>query len=138
MTEPLYFDITTDGDSDLDAAMQFLSQTNGTDYAERFTEAFGAIMTEACQRVADEIAGQGRPYDRTHENASLRFTAPVYRLSVSASKTRNRRSSIGLWYVFYRLEDVAGIGRADTLFVVAVRHSAAQPFTLEDADNETP
>lgn len=128
--------MTTDGDADLDAAMQFLSQTVGTDYTERFTEAFGAVMTRACQRIADEIAEQGRPIDRTHENASLRFAAPVYRISVSVSKTRNRRSSAGLWYVFYRLEDVAGIGRADTLFVVAVRHSAAQQFTMEDAGDE--
>lgn len=125
--------MTTDGNTDFDAVVQFLSQTNGTDYTERFTEAFGAVMTEACQRIADEIAEQGRPYDRTHENASLRFAAPVYRLSVSVSKTRNRRSSAGLWYVFYRLEDIAGIGHADTLSIVAVRHSAAQPFTVEDA-----
>ncbi|MBC8141922.1 MAG: hypothetical protein H7Y38_10830 [Armatimonadetes bacterium] len=55
---------------------------------------------------------------------------------MSVSKTRNRRSSAGLWYIFYRLEDVGGIGRADTLFVVAVRHSAAQPFTIEDDEGE--
>lgn len=128
--------MTADGSADFDSAMQFLSQTNGTDYAERFTEAFGATIGRTCQRIADEIADNGKPFDRTHENASLRFAAPVYRLSVSVSKTRNRRSSAGLWYVFYRLEDVAGIGRADTLFVVAVRHSAAQPFTEEDAGDE--
>ncbi|MBC8141923.1 MAG: hypothetical protein H7Y38_10835 [Armatimonadetes bacterium] len=56
MTAPLYFDMTADGSADFDAAMQFLSQTNGTDYAERFAGAFGAVIGEACQRVADEIA----------------------------------------------------------------------------------
>ena len=125
MTAPLFLDMTADGTADFDAAVQFLSQTNGTEYAERFTIALGVIIEKTCQRVADEIAENGRPFDQTHEAASLRFAAPVYRLSVLVSKARGRRSSVGLWYVFYRLRDVAGIGHADTLFVVAVRHSVA-------------
>lgn len=122
------------GEADFDAVVQFLSVTNGTEYVERFTEEFGKVISETCQRVAQELDENGKPFDRPNEGASLRFAAPVYRVDISTGKKRARRSSAGLWYVFYRLEDIAGIGRADTPSIVAVQHSAAQPFSIEESE----
>ena len=113
-------------------SMTYLTATQGMDYAVRFTGEVGLVTRKTCERVAAEIAESGRVFDRTDEGASLRFAAPVYRVDVLVGKSRARRSSAGLWYVFYTLVDRAGIGRPDTMFVVAVRHSAARQFTVED------
>ena len=134
---PLYLDLSGDGEAELDAAMTYLTDTQGIDYAVRFTGEVGLVTRETCERVAAEIAEYGKVFDRTDEGASLRFAAPVYRVDVLVGKSRARRSSAGLWYVFYTLVDRAGIGRPDTMYVVAVRHSASRPFRVEDdADDE--
>lgn len=76
------------------------------------------------------------PFDATNETASLRFSRLVYRDRVEVSKSRSRRSSAGLWYVYYTLEDRSNSGKADTLVVASVRHAASQPFEIENADGD--
>jgi hypothetical protein len=121
LTAPLYLDLLPRGEADFDGAVQYLSQTRGTEYAELYTERFGEVIVAACQRVADEIADNGKPFDRTHEAASLQFAQPVYRVKVSLSRTRSRGSSAGLWYVFYALEE-----RSTSLFA-APRGCSSDP-----------
>lgn len=136
MATPLFLDLEPRAESELDVAMTYLSQSIGTDYAERFTAEAGRVLKEACHDIAEEIVSHGKPSSPMHEAASVRFSRPIYRLDVAVTKARARRSSAGLWYVFYALEDRANIGRPDTLAVVAVRHSAARPFGVEeDADD---
>ena len=132
---PLTLDISEGGQFDTDAAVQFLSQSNGSEYAERFTERLGQVVVALCERVAREIADGGKPFGATDEGASLRFTRPVYREPVRMAKTRARRSSAGPWYAFYALEDRSGAGAADTLVLVGVRHSAAAPYSFERRDD---
>lgn len=134
MVSPLFLDFKPRGEAELDSAITYLSLSFGSDYAEKFTAEVGRVLKETCLRIAEEIAEDGSPFDAPHDVASLRFAQPVYRLNVSLLKRRTRRSSTGLWYVFYALEDKAKIGRADTLAVVAVRHSAARPFFIEEDD----
>ncbi|MBC8138792.1 MAG: hypothetical protein H8F28_23170 [Fibrella sp.] len=85
---PLFLDIQDDGEYEIDGAITYLSQTFGTDYAERFTAEVGRVLRETCQRIADEIAENGKAFDRTNERASLRFAQPVYRMDVSVARTR--------------------------------------------------
>ncbi len=43
---PLFLDMQDDGEFELDGAMTYLSQTIGTDYAERFTAEVGCVLRE--------------------------------------------------------------------------------------------
>lgn len=104
MTKPLFADMQDDCEAEFSAAMTYLSQTFGTEYAERFSEGVAQVLRERCETVAQDIAEHGRTFDRTHDEASLRFSRPVYRANVLLSRRRARRSSSGLWYVFYALK----------------------------------
>lgn len=130
MTTPLYTDFSDGGQNDFDAAIDYLTFSIDASYAERFTERLGEVIAGLVVRVAKEIAGDGRPFDPIHDGASVRFSRPVYREKIYVSKTRARGSSRGLWYIYYALEDRAKAGKADTLVIVAVRHSAAAPFDI--------
>lgn len=131
MSTPLAVDLSEAGGADISNAVAFLSNSVSEDYAEQFTKTVAATLGVLCRRVADEIADGGRPYDPIHEAASLRYSRPVYREKVETSRSRARRSSSGLWYIFYTLEDRTSLGYADTLVVIAVRHSAAAPFSIQ-------
>lgn len=135
---PLFLDFSADGLAELDAAIAFLSDSLGSEYAERLTSVMGSVVAAACLRIAGQIVENGRPFDARNETASLRFARPVYRERVEMSKSRSRRSSAGLWYVYYSLEDRHRSGNADTLVIVAVRHAASQPFTIQSPADESP
>ncbi|MBC8142336.1 MAG: hypothetical protein H7Y38_12940 [Armatimonadetes bacterium] len=138
MTLPLYSDFSDGGQTDFDAAIDYLTFSIDALYAERFTERLGEIISALVVRVAQEIASNGKPFDPTHEGASLRFSRPVHRETLRMGKTRTRRNSSGLWYVYYALEDRNGADKADTLVIVAVRHSAAAPFDIRVSENGAP
>lgn len=112
----------------------------GDDIAERFNTRLEEAIDSARERIAREIAEEGEPFDGLDEIASLQWSQPVYRLKVQTGKSRARRSSAGLWYVFYSLHDTNGDGVADLIRIHQVRHSAARPLSVEgdvDADGES-
>lgn len=130
---PLTLDISEGGQGDIDAAIQFLSQSNGYEYAERFTERLGQVVVALCERIAWEIADGGEPFGATDDGASLRFARPVYREPVPMTKTRARRSSAGLWYAFYALGDRGG---TPMRILSCSSASVTVPYSLEQRDDE--
>ncbi|MBC8138087.1 MAG: hypothetical protein H8F28_19575 [Fibrella sp.] len=121
------------GQFDIDSAVQFLSQSNGDEYAERFTERLGQVVVSLCERVAHEIADDGKPFGTPDEGTSLRFARPVYREPVQMTKTRARRSSAGLWYAFYALGDRGG---TPMRILSCSSASVTVPYSLEQRDDE--
>ena len=73
-------------------------------------------------------SGDGKPWQRTHEGASIRYSQPVYRLDVETATKRKRSNSTGLWFAYYSLLDRTGIGKPDTMYIYAFRHSASRPI----------
>jgi hypothetical protein len=68
------------------------------------------------------------------EAASLYFSRPVFQELVSTTKKRQRRSNSATWRVFYDVADTDGDGQPDTLRILAIRHSAARPLSVEEPE----
>lgn len=133
---PLRYALAPSGGADIASALLYLDDLIGQgvtdpEAADRFEERLDEAISAARDRIAREIAENGRPFDSPDEAASYAMTQTVYRLKVETSKKRSRRSSAGLWYVLYALRDTDGDGVIDTLRVHRVLHSAARPLSKE-------
>ena len=135
IVSPLRLRITEPAEDQLASALSYLTDNVGLDAAERLNTRLKVELPLLCEQIAREIATVGVPFHAPDEQASLYFARPVYRLKLETSKTRARRSSTGLWYVYYGLKDSTGQGtKPDTLSVVAIRHSGAPPLSVENTD----
>ncbi|MBC7806921.1 MAG: hypothetical protein H7145_12310 [Akkermansiaceae bacterium] len=99
------------------------------DAAERFKQRLDEPVNAARVRIAHEILEEGKPLDSPDEAASYALTQTVYRLGVETARKRARRSSAGLWFVFYALRDTNGDGVIDTFRVLRLIHSVARPVS---------
>ena len=139
--EPFLYTTTRHADFKIADALRFLgSSPGGTEAMERFSERFDEVMDFLCQSVAQEIADTGRYYRRVDIPASAYHARPTYRLDLQTTKRRVRRSNSGLWHIYYTIADVDKDGAPETVIVISVEHSSAQPFAINtgqfDADTE--
>ena len=132
--KPLKADFTENGSIDYDLALDWLAQRDQV-AAERFNTLFDQTVTDLCRSLVVEIAQGGRPFAQPDETASLAFSRPVYKHRFDLSKKRQRRSSAGVWFVFYFLTDNNKDGIVDTLNIAAIRHGAAAPLWNEKQDD---
>ena len=112
---PLRYALAPSGGADIVSALLYIDdlvsqEINDLEAADRFEERLDEAIGAARDRIAREIAEEGRPFDPPDEVASYAMTQTIYRLRVETSKKRSRRSSAGLWYVLYALRDTDGDG----------------------------
>ncbi len=136
--ETLFFDFSRPAQAELSAAGEYVRHDRGDGAAEMFGERVAEVLAKATARVAEEIVDNetGKPFDKIDEAASVHWAQPVYRLSIETATKRRRGSSAGLWYVYYALQDVNGIGKPHTLYILAFRHSAARPTGTDGGTGE--
>ena len=100
------------------------------DAAQRFGLAYKICIDGLCQAIPKEIERRFPP--TPDENASLALSRPTYRARFETTKKRARRSSTGVWYLFFWLIDGDGDHVPETLRVVTVRHGSAPLMWTED------
>ena len=119
--------------------LQYLSASpDGTDAAIRFNTAFDEALDEECRIVAEQVTDTGKPWKRIHEPASVYRARPLFRLSVQTAKKRARRSSIGLWYAYYSIDDANRDGKPNRITVKEVHHSGSEPFAINTGQFDLP
>jgi plasmid stabilization system protein ParE len=123
------------GNTDLENVVSFLEERD-ENAAARFEEQLKTLVTGLCQRIPQEIEQIGKPFHSLDEPAPLHYARPVYRERIETVKRRARRSSTGLWYVYYTLEDRGKTGTPNTIVILRIRHSAARPFTLDVSEED--
>lgn len=99
---------------------------------QRFTLALEATLQELCRSIPEKIV-QGYP-PQINDDASLGLSRPTYRNRFETSPKRARRSSVGVWYVFYWLIDGDGDRVPETLRALSIRHGSAPPLWNEPRD----
>ena len=104
--------------------------------AWRFGIAYRECLDALCRKIPEDIE-QGFP-PTPNEDASLALSRPTYRAKFETTKTRARRSSVRVWYVFFWLLDGDGDRIPETLRVVGVRHGSAPPQWSGVEDENTP
>lgn len=126
---PLLFTFVPEAQSSVRTTMDWLA-TFDTAISERFVKALGERLTELCREGAREVPSQ------THERASLHFSRPVFSARFRTGKASGRRSSAGVWYLFYDLVDHDADGFPDLLRVLAVRHAASAPIWQQNPTDD--
>lgn len=110
----------------------------GAEILARFSAALATEAAATRQQFADKLTA-GQPVGLIDEGSSLAFSRPTFARRFTTSQKRARRSSSGTYLVYYGLADKDGDGRADTLFVLSVRHAAAQPlWSVENESDDAP
>ena len=71
------------------------------------------------------------PPTQYNEAASLHYSRPIFSHRFQTGKTKAKRSSSGVWYVYFGLADTDGDGHPDTLSVVTISHAARPPLWEE-------
>ncbi len=81
----LFLDFSKPAGAEVSEAIEHV-HANGGD-AERFADRVAEVFAEATARIAQEVADStdGKPWQRTHEGASVRYAQPVYRLDVETA-----------------------------------------------------
>jgi plasmid stabilization system protein ParE len=128
----LHLSFTTQGREEITEIGRWLAE-NFEGAAQRFSETIDTVLPALCQDVAEQIATGGRPATLPDERGSLFFSRPVSEYIFTTQKKRNRRSTSGIYRVFYELLDADKDGQVDTLRVLSVRHAGAKP--LWDVDS---
>ncbi|WP_309707336.1 type II toxin-antitoxin system RelE/ParE family toxin [Armatimonas sp.] len=131
MIFPLSVEYAQQAERDLERITDRLLETSEA-AGQRFTLALEATLQELCRSIPEKIA-QGYP-PQTNEDASLGLSRPTYRTRFETVAKRARRSSVGVWYVFYWLIDGDGDRVPETLRVLAIRHGSAPPLWNEPED----
>ena len=119
MTFPLSAEESEDAKKIIRGILEKLSD----DAADRFNDAYDKCLDDLCRKIPEDIE-QGFP-PTPNEDASLALSRPTYRAKFETTKTRARRSSVGVWYVFFLLLDGNGDRIPETLQVVGIRHGSA-------------
>jgi plasmid stabilization system protein ParE len=103
---------------------------------QRFTTRLTALLRNLCSELPEKIA-TGRPPQRD-EKASLGLIRPAFQERFyTGAKKPTRRSSAGVWRVFYALLDADGDNQPEALLVLRVFHAAAE-LPWERIDQEEP
>lgn len=126
---PLSFETTPDSERQVREIDAFLAAIS-LEARDRFVASFAETVERLCEELPERI--ERRVPLIVDEAASLHFSRPVYRERFETTAQRSRRSASGVWFLYYLLIDGDGDGQPETLRVVAVRHAAARPFSVED------
>ena len=131
---PLILDFTREGNLSLSQAQTWLKSLS-TEAFQRFTTVIGRELTVLCKECAVN------PPTQYNEAASLHYSRPIFSHRFQTGKTKTKRSSSGVWYIYFGLEDTDRDGRPDTLSVVTISHAARPPLWEEphgeDENNAT-
>lgn len=127
MVSPLRFEMTAFASSDWRKAIHYLGGY-GEEVELRWEAAFAEEIKRLCQDLAEQIASGEGVFDQPDEGASLQFSRPVFQQRFQTGKKKARRSSAGVWRIFYALDDDDKDGTPDTMRVFAIRHAASKPF----------
>ncbi len=123
MASPLHFEMTAFASSDWRKAVHYLGGI-GEEVELRWEAAFAREIKNLCESIAEQIASPDGFYDQPDEGASLQFSRPIFQQRFQTGKIKARRSSVGVWRIFYAIDDDDKDGTPDTLRVYAIRHAA--------------
>ncbi|WP_394792812.1 hypothetical protein [Armatimonas sp.] len=127
---PLVLDFSPEGRSALGQAQTWLKSFS-TDAFQRFTAKIGQELTALCKACAVN------PPTQPHEQATIYYSRPVFSHRFRTGKTKQKRSSSGVWYVIFDLQDTNGDARPDLLRVVTIFHAASQaPWDTQGDESE--
>ena len=131
---PLYLELAPQARQDIDDAILWLKALDST-AATRFTDALTEALATLAVRLQEQLEEHAPlPID---EDASLALSRPILKHLFFTGKTRQRRSSAGVWRLYFDLRDNDQDGKPDTLRVVTIRHGAAAPlWNPRDQDQE--
>ena len=127
---------TQEAEAEIRSAIDWLDSIS-SDASERFAIRLREEITALCLILAEEIAQSenGRMTRPENAEASIYFSRPVYRHSLETGKHRQRRSSAGLWYIFFAVTDEDADGTPDTLRIFSVRHSARPSLAISASED---
>jgi plasmid stabilization system protein ParE len=125
---PLRLQITDTAEERINDSITWL-ESYSEESAQRFVEALEDALQSLCQQVAHDIARKVPLH--TDELASIYYSRPVFMYLVQTGKTRKRRSSAGLWRLYYDITDRDQDGQPDTLRFLSIHHAAARPLWEE-------
>nr|WP_309696632.1 hypothetical protein [Armatimonas sp.] len=96
------------------------------EYEERFCKVLEQELLQLTERVGQMLEEGAFP--QYHEEASLAFSRRVHQYRFRTGKRRQKRSSSGIWNLFYMLLDLDGDRVFDTIRIISVRHAASAPL----------
>lgn len=128
------FPLSWEESDDAQVILEKITDTLAPEAALRFDDAYHACLNDLCRSIPEDIERGFRP--TPDEDASLALSRPTYRAKFETSKTRARRSSVGVWYIFFWLIDGDGDRIPETLRVISVRHGSAPPMWATDSDED--
>ena len=117
---PFSYRFTLDARQSLLDATSFAAQF-GPETESAFVRAFAGAVSAACDATA--------PRHALDETGSLAFSRPVFLRLFATAKKRTRRSSAGVWRLYYTMEDADSDKKPDQVLILRVAHGAAQPLT---------
>jgi len=114
---------------DIADAIAWLSRTAGEDSALNFMTRLDDEIAVLRESVGEELAEFGRHRARPHEAGSVYFARPIYRHVMQTVKRRARRSSAGVWHIYYEVRVETDKERS-ALVVHSIQHGASEPYTV--------
>ncbi len=130
------FPLSWEESDDAQVVLEEITNKLAPEAALRFDVAYQECLKNLCHKIPEDIELGFPP--TLNDDASLALSRPTYRARFETTKTRARRSSVGVWYMFFWLLDGDGDHIPETLRVVSVRHGSAPPQWREDEDENTP
>jgi hypothetical protein len=130
---PLALDITKEAASEILKAREWL-KTISSEASQSFLNALNRELRALCK------ANAYNPATQRHDAASIYFSRPTFHHRFQTGQTKTKRSSSGVWYIYFELVDTNADQRPDTLRVNLVTHAAKAPLWEEphgeDEDEE--
>lgn len=127
--QPLALDITAEASLEVLKARDWL-KTIASEVSQRFASA----LNQEIRKLRKECAIN--PPTQYNEAASLHYSRPVFGHRFQTGRTKTKRSSSGVWYIYFGLEDTDRDGRPDTLSVVTIVHAARPPLWEEPREED--
>ena len=116
---PLTLDITSKAGENVQASTAWLKSIS-PQASQRFVIVLNQQLRKLCKDNATNPATQ------IHDEASSYLARPIFAHLFRTSKTTQKRSPSGAWYLFYELIDTNQDGLPNTLRVLMLLHAAAQ------------
>ncbi|WP_395138414.1 hypothetical protein [Armatimonas sp.] len=116
---PLALDISPEVAREILKARDWLL-TVSRSVAQRFAMVLDQELKALCKACAVN------PPTQPHEQATIYYSRPVFSHRFQTGKTKQKRSSSGVWYVIFDLQDTSSDTRPDLLRVITIFHAASQ------------
>ncbi|MBB6052946.1 hypothetical protein [Armatimonas rosea] len=130
LAPPLVLDFSPEGRAALRQAQTWLKGFS-TEVLQRFTTTLSHELKALCKACAVN------PPTQPHEQATIYYSRPVFAHRFQTGKTKTKRSSSGVWFVIFDLQDTNGDARPDLLRIVTIFHAASQAPWDEQGEEES-